>query len=322
MDLVSKPRTVFWEALFFGLDSPLKKFFASTSINFGLQVCAPQNAFENHVLKVKAVTKYSRGALTEFREFGQLLAYCYHFGIQDLHWQNILLTSTGPQVIDVEQVFSDLLLPNQTLMLPTEDLLKASAAINLITELDLENIGTDYAAELVAGFNEISYLIWNKASPINEELDALSATIQITPNRVFFRRTKDYVEYLQGTLQIQDLFEAERTQLERGDIPYFFMFIGGTETFVYTDASWATKVVQIPQMFLKFSSYAGFSPRELLQPKIIEARWARGSLYLMHKLKTLTAAQVKGDGFRLEAENACYRFCGPSQSFSMPKSSH
>lgn len=247
--------------------------------------------------------------------FGELLAYCYHFGIQDIHWQNILVGERDLQVIDVEQVFSDLMLPNQTLMLPTENLLRASAAINLLTPDDLELFDQAGASELFEGFNHISDLIWSSQAQIQECFERFMPQILETPNRVFFRRTKDYVEHLNGTQKLTDLFDEEQRQIDRGDVPYFFMMIGGSEIYSYADKNWAQNVVDVPVLFQKYSNYASYLPQMILQEPVIEAKWARGALYLLHKLSALAGKTFRTQNCAVGSDGNRFRFDGPTQSF-------
>jgi len=131
-----KPRPVYWERLFFGVDSPLASFFGKGGAEF-----QPKHALFNLETEIDAdFTGLSREVLSvpasvernHFYSFGVLLAYCYVFGVRDLHRHNILRTATHLQVVDAEVVLVKLLLPNETLLLPFKDIGAELASVSLL----------------------------------------------------------------------------------------------------------------------------------------------------------------------------------------------
>lgn len=101
-----------------------------------LELDSSKGLYENEMFAIEAVNRSFNH--TDFYRFGELLAYAYYFGIQDLHKDNLLLTNGGIQVIDVEQAFSELLLPNHSLLLPLKKTVNWSAGLNVLTSLQIE----------------------------------------------------------------------------------------------------------------------------------------------------------------------------------------
>ena len=120
-----KPRTTHWEWLFFGKDSPLKKYFQTIghTNHFPLADCI----FNLEIEQMDDWFGYSRKVEAQsgvniseghFYSFGALLAYSFIFGIRDLHCGNLVMTSSHLQVVDVEVVLARLILPHESILLP------------------------------------------------------------------------------------------------------------------------------------------------------------------------------------------------------------
>src|ERR1017187_4327930 len=127
--LLPQPRTVFWEWLFFGKDSPLAEVFhglgengelplSSFLFNLEVEVTEEWLGYSKELLEEKV----DHLAPSHFYGFGILLAYTYIFGIRDLHRQNLILTKSHLQPVDVEVVLTKLVLPSETLLLPFKNM--------------------------------------------------------------------------------------------------------------------------------------------------------------------------------------------------------
>jgi len=305
-----KPRTIFWEMLFFGRNSPLKVPFSGTTIEFNLEQKYSRGPRESEVWAVDT-SGVPASMLDSFFSFGQLLAYCYFFGLQDMHKDNILRTSTGLQAIDVEQAFSDLLLPNQTLMLTPNKDINWSSALNLVTSRSVGHLERREAKALIDGFVALAGHLKKNLPTVIEIIASLNDDFRNQPIRVFFRGTREYTDAVSGGSQIVDALEEEMIQLARGDVPYFFTFLGRNKIYYYTTADWNYAEVRVPESFRKFVENCGCDPLVLLSAPSIEKRFARGLLFLSRKMRLLTNADLKWEGCGIERASEQLVFRSP-----------
>lgn len=226
--------------------------------------------------------------ISDYYAFGQLLAYCFYFGLQDIHKDNLLICRQGLQVVDVEQAFSDLILPNQTLLLPPNRHITWSAGLNLLTTLKIEQLVRPKAKILVEGFNDLTSIFINEHAAIRSVLLSSLKEFEQQPIRIFFRGTKEYAEDLLGETMIPNCIAEEKTQLDRGDIPYFFMFLGKRQVYFYSSEYWDVEEVKVPENFQKFITYTAKNPTEFFIQSNVEQQWARGMLFLAKKSPSLT----------------------------------
>ncbi|MCB9025356.1 MAG: hypothetical protein H6625_03490 [Bdellovibrionaceae bacterium] len=110
-----------------------------------------------------------------------------------------------------------------------------------------------------SGLNRFLTSIFNSISPIHfvygyiqnikmlNEIGVKLSQILLQENgkrpfisRLIFRKTMSYQKYLQGVSEPKDfripLFEDEKLQLDRGDVPYFFRYLNGDPTiYIYNE---------------------------------------------------------------------------------------
>jgi hypothetical protein len=274
-----------------------------------LELKSTSGFFLNSVAEIKSIVP-SLGD-NDFFSFGQLLAYCYYFGIQDLHKDNILWSQDGLQVIDAEQAFSELLLPNQTLMLPANREIIWSAALNLLKKSSLEHLSRSQARSLLDGFFELSILFIENISEITEILRQNIRDIKQQPIRIFFRGTREYVEALTRESIRGNFFDEETIQLSRGDVPYFFKFMGNESVFYYSSIDWEITKVKVPDGFQKFVSYCAKDPADLITEINVKQQWARGMLYLVKKLSALNSEDTHWPSCSIEKVDGQLEFTSP-----------
>ncbi|MCB0350122.1 MAG: DUF4135 domain-containing protein [Bdellovibrionales bacterium] len=311
-----KPRPIFWELFFFGANSPLKTLFTKMTIKMELVHATEQSTHDNKVVAINS----SKRPITpkDFYELGQLLGYCYYFGIQDIHKDNLLITNNGLQVVDVEQTFSDLLLPNQTLLLPTDKKLAWSAGLNALTQDPLELIPNTEAKALFDGYQSITEYFFNQLSGIRELLQAHESDFKNYPIRIFFRGTRDYANLLEKKTTIENLLPEENIQLERGDIPYFFKFINRNQVYYYTSESWEYKEVALPIDFIKYVDFCAKDPLDLFTNQRLENAWACGSLYLAKNLPTVPANKLKWETCAIDKTESYLSFTSKNLNMTTP----
>ncbi|MDD4976914.1 MAG: hypothetical protein PHY93_21355, partial [Bacteriovorax sp.] len=91
-------------------------------------------------------------------------------------------------------------------------------------------------------------------------------------------------------------------QLERGDIPYYFKFIGDSKLYAYKNPSGEYEAVTAPDEFLKGINRDASDPLELLAAsRLNNELLPTGSLFLLKKLlpKDFTGT-ISGSNFTAE----------------------
>lgn len=222
-----KPRPIYWEHLFFGQDSPIKKYFEAEgqfekSISeyiFNLEV----DVIDSWLGFSKAVTKPANLKISDehYYSFGCLLAYCFFFGIKDLHKFNLIPQENHLQVIDAEVVLTNLILPHETLLLPFKEISFDLCGLSLLTE-SIQSLTEEHKRFVFEGYLKMSSLIYKYQSEILETTKSQNLE---NPIRVILRNTREYRSHLLGDKKINDLLAEETEQISRGDIPYFFKYL-------------------------------------------------------------------------------------------------
>lgn len=222
-DWFRKPRTVYWEWFFFGKDSPLKPLFeagVNGQFRFSDYIFNLDTEISNQWL---GYSKRIHGSTTtpeasHFYSFGALLAYCYVFGIRDLHSGNLLMTPTHLQVIDAEVVLTRLVLPHETVLLPFKEVRWQKSGVGaLVSESQLSSENGEII--LSGYFDMFTHLIKNRSLLLKKFEGVTDLDI---PIRVLLRNTVDYKT-------AKDFLSEEFAQLLRNDIPYFFKRLGQKE---------------------------------------------------------------------------------------------
>jgi hypothetical protein len=221
-----KPRSVYWEWLFFGKDSPLKHLFNEVGKNgnrplsdyfFNLEVEMESNwsGFSKEVPTEKQIPTPEH-----FYSFGALIAYCYIFGIRDLHKQNLVITRTHLQPVDAEVVWTSLTLPHETLLLPFKTVGYEFAGIGALVN-SKEELTKEQVERIVLGYWDLFELI----SRQKNEIDKILASLDFSeiPVRVIIRNTSEYRDLLKTPPE--NTMPSEVEQLKRGDIPFYFKFV-------------------------------------------------------------------------------------------------
>lgn len=231
-----KPRTVFWEHLFFGKQSPLfpvlnKLSFSDGAFTLASLFCRLDISSSNEwrTGESEKIFETRNGDKDLFLKFGTLTGYATAFGLQDLHRENVLFDGTGPLPVDVEIAFSKIILPNETHLLSRQK--------DLTTPLSIaqEKWPFDEPAffELLDGFSKTVSFLSDNALELRSIIESEIAKYHPT-TRVLVRPTQFYREWLAGHGRDSSLSEEEIVQLERGDVPYFFKSLGDNSVYYFT----------------------------------------------------------------------------------------
>lgn len=264
-----KPRPVYWEWFFFGKNSPLRSIFGQRSMpainivevlfNLDVQFENGDCGISKQITEVNVVSEKSHAY-----GLGVLLAYCYLFGIRDLHKGNVIRNGTHLQVIDAEVVFSKLLLPNETLLLPFKDvsaqICAAQKSFGDITALDLENTKL-----VLNGYLDLLSVAREKHDQLVEVLKDHREKMLTVPIRHIMRNTANYRMWRENhALPTIAFCSDELIQIERGDVPYYFKFIGDTNLYAYTKPTGEYEAITAPVEFQKGINRDATDPCELL----------------------------------------------------------
>ncbi len=292
-----KPRSLYWEHLFFGQCSPIKSFFNSAVSNgdrpiseylFNLNVEVKNDwlGFSQEVSGDEIPV-----SIEHFYSFGVLVGYCYLLGIRDLHKYNLVVKKSHLQVIDAEVVLTNLILPNETILLPFREIPFDLSAVSLLCN-DLKKLSTYQIEKLFAGYFDVTTTILNSLDTIRSVLEHECQNQH--PARVIIKNTKQYRDYLMGNGSANDYLPEELDQLDRGDIPYFFKFVGQTKLHFLSEHGLVETVFNIPSDLERDVSRHSKSPALLLKSHAaVTKKVATGALYLRKALGSLAPIQLK-----------------------------
>jgi len=283
-----KPRPVYWEWLFFGRGSPLVPFFEKRNSRgwspggclFNLDVEMSLD-FVGSSKQVQADSSAAIG-LSHAYSLGVLLAYCYVFGIRDLHRHNLLATASHLQVVDAEAVLVRLLLPNETLLLPFKDVGPDLAAINHLSS-EPASLSADVVSAILLGYCDAFGCIGRNLSGLQRVFVKEKLTMSRVPIRHIMRDTVVYRRW-KTDVPVIPYCEEELAQLERGDIPYFFKFIGDPKLYCYTDNMGSFSQVPFPDDFRRAIARDATDPADLLNRDRIDQLLPTGLLFLAKQL--------------------------------------
>jgi hypothetical protein len=250
---VCKPRTLLWEWLMLGADSPLWRLLDEAAEHDGLGREAfgflPKLEFfrgEVERVRLKPLSDVSSsGRRSLARIVGRSVALFSWLGVSDLHWENLALGATdrGRVVfapLDIEMILGDLSLPTETKLLPDADpeyaaiCRHASGVRRVLPYLGKPVDAADLLAMAGAYHRTLTFLD-RHASTIADVFARLPG-LREAPIRVCLRGTDEYVR-ARSEPPWPPLLDAEAEQLARGDIPYFFRLYGRPGIHYYGDRS-------------------------------------------------------------------------------------
>lgn len=240
---IAKPRTLLWEWLVLGRDSPLRKVLGR-SFDF-----LPRLGFFRASGEVSRVELEHLGALKRegkrelARITGRAIALFSWLGVSDLHWENLVLGVDarggivfGP--LDVETILADLSLPTDTKLLPDADpeyaeLCRHSAGVRRVLPYLGKPVSAPLLVDMAGAYRATLAFLDGHASEIARVFERVPH-LRDTPIRVLLRATGDYVRARTEPVW-PPLLDAESEQLVRGDIPYFFRLLGRPGIRYFTD---------------------------------------------------------------------------------------
>lgn len=256
--VVHKPRTLFWEWLFLGANSPLRRLLRRAAAESGapdsfdflpeLAFARPRSRSGGTVerLRLSPLPRLSRARRRELAEVvGRALALFGWFGVADLHWENLALGANGEgrlvfAPLDIEIVLDDLASPTETKLLPDADpeyaeLNRHACGVRRVLPYLGKPVDVGDLLAMASAYDRTLALLDREARAIGKLLSGLPA-LHEAPIRVLLRGTGDYVRARTEPVW-PPLLDAETEQLARGDIPYFFRLYGQRGIHYYRDAA-------------------------------------------------------------------------------------
>ena len=315
--LFFKPRTVVWERLLFSKSSELlvrvKQSGNCSHPNRGTLPAVSKylGLFEESIFGLEVIEQGHSGGFAKqvsddslaprlrsesellLMRAGFLLAYCYVCGVQDLHRGNVLVSHVQGQgrlqVVDAEVVFSDLTLPNETLLLPFRNNVLPKTGFGALLEASGKgSFNSSELKQIVSGYVSGMHFMHDAAPLLNEAIGAQMASLADIPIRAILRPTREYAKYLNqvsASALPSTWLEAERWQFSRNDIPYFFKFLGRPEVYQYTSPDLDYRHVRLAPELEALAAKVACLPEGLLERDRIKHKlFAPGLLLVLRKL--------------------------------------
>jgi hypothetical protein len=245
---VEKPRSVFWEWLVLGRESPLRRllmreaerdalgagaFDFLPALRFGRSRSGVGGWVERvELAPLGRLAQGEKGALAGVT--GRLLALSAWLGIADLHWENLVLGRGGRgelvfAPLDIEIMLSELSLPTETKLLPDADpeivaVCRHAAGVRRVLPFLGKPVAGPELVRMAAAYRTTLAFLGRHSIAIAGAIEGAPG-FRAAPIRVCLRGTGDYV-LAESAPPWPPLLDAELEQLERGDIPYFFRLYG------------------------------------------------------------------------------------------------
>lgn len=249
---IHKPRTVYWEKLFLGIDSAFVARIGEMSARAGVR--SPLAPFPR--LRFSA-ERGGQGGWVERLELGQPHAGVFDaesfmgigaaigsalwFGLTDLHADNVAFgTDAGGRLvfgpIDIECVMDQCYLPMQAQLIPAAGMREVDGGLCRLRSLIHEYAAHELVAALCAGFLEAVDFYDKADGELKSAFESAETAEQ--PIRLILRNTREYYALARSAGGFADgapLEETERRQLDRGDIPYFFRRFDSSEVLYFAE---------------------------------------------------------------------------------------
>jgi len=235
---IRKPRSTFWEELFFSDKSEFRPFLDVVLGDEPVIRCLPRIRYHKsshqsgynlvETVKVRSYDPEDHGLEYILEAWGGLLAFASWFGMGDLHANNVFFgkcTKSGRLIlmpVDIEVIFSGYAHPIQTGMIPAQSHHIPLFGFRKISGI-LERMTAKESLGISLGYLRTLEKLGNHGETISSKLLSIKG-IKNAPIRIIPRNTGAYRDMLQFP-EMRNSLKAHRSEVEqllRGDIPYFF----------------------------------------------------------------------------------------------------
>ncbi len=249
---IFKPRPLIWEWILLSEKSQFRQAFEDINLKSPILVSnfLPLVKFSQGDLfksgyqelvtsSVKPLTYVSKeDQLALCLASGQFLALATWLGIEDLHYENIVVGKCGSEIklgpIDIECILSTLKSPMSTSLIPSEKRRDIkNCGLQRILPFLARPLKSEFILACLFGYVEQLRLISENQNTLLRSLRNLKGINQV-PIRFLFRGTFQYVRWLRKQKnKDRPMIEGELVQLRRGDIPYFFRTLSESKRVCY-----------------------------------------------------------------------------------------
>lgn len=268
---IFKPRPLFLEKLFLSSNEftkDIEKFFEENLVQSPFAVL-PQLQFgandiyqEGTVEVLKLEPFKGRIEFSDFESVGAVVATCVWFGLGDLHCDNLLVGNLKKEKrfvftpVDIECAFENLRSPSEAFLVPGllpkefSGLWPFLKACQKAKTLNLKNI-----TALVLGYYRAIEIFEKYRKQIESKLissiDLARARVRVVP-----RDTKIYRSYFNSDV---DLFDCEKEQLKRSEIPYYFKYLNSSQIYYHGEVGEKRALIQNHQKGVSYPEIRLFS---------------------------------------------------------------
>lgn len=306
-DYFKKYRSLFWENLFLGAQSPLRSIIGNVLGDecaqgaMGLHFAQPEHPHLGFAEKFQGFQHLAEIPKTPwyYRTVGKQVAYFSVFGVSDILLENIKIHAQGIQLIDLECLFDYNLCLEEMALLPYPDT-EFNGKYGLfpfLFRVGDSNLVGHFACGLIEGILTLKYHQEIILKTLQKEISNHSAPI---PIRVLLRSTAIYDLYLsEGLTPLHPFIPSERQQLERGEIPYFFKYIGEPLIRFYKNEEYENETADLSLLTTGFiTARSGCDPAHILSEIRLDVMLKRA----LRSLRHWTAIGTKHT-FSYESEN-------------------
>ncbi len=235
---IQKPRSTFWEELFYSEKSEFRPFLEAVLGEEPVIRCLPKIRYQKpsrqpdyrlvEAVKVRAFDPDDHGLEYILEAWGGLLALASWFGMGDLHANNVFFgkcSKSGRLIlmpVDIEVIFSRYAHPIQAGLLPAQKHHVPLFGFRKISGI-LERMTAKESLGIVFGYLRTLEKLGKQGKEISAKLLSIKG-IKNAPIRIIPRNTGAYRDMLKFPEMREELkaHPSEVEQLARGDIPYFF----------------------------------------------------------------------------------------------------
>jgi hypothetical protein len=319
-----KPRPILWESLFQALKAdhatcealhflrlfPRLTFFFSDDGRFSGRV---EGFDESNHSPVEIVDPQRF-----WTALGSFIAFVTWMGVSDLHAENLaysqgLEEGKSPFLVlyDVEFVLEKMLLPSQSFLFSEPNFPMCPGGLGrLESKMSVQEVGL-----VLAGYLESLMSLRGPVGAFLAELVFQKPYLQC-PVRVSLKSTHAYANWLRTGFPatVQSFLPEEVSQLEQGDIPYFYRFPSSADLYYWRGEEPVKVVHQVDIDRLHTS------PESLLDPTLLQKRVSFGAAQLASKLASEPFFRIAGETFELVSEEQWFFVSTVVGTFKIRKS--
>ena len=317
---IYKPRTTFWEHMFLDKTSSFRSFLRK-SVTPELDGTLGHIAVTNGIDGTTGVTSvFSRTPATInpdwLFKYGVLLAFCSSFGITDLHKHNALTHGLGIQIVDIECVFWNLVLPSETLLLPMNQKDLPRTVLGDMGLQALNQLSASSVAQILVGVDHFFDSLLICRSTLSNYLMGLGSLVN-KPIRILANTTETYNRFLKAPHSDHLFFTEEIEQLRRKDVPYFFGHIGCRKIYFFSKPGFPTEVLSQHGPLLKKTQRAFCPPHQLFTFERLASLRKSVVAEVVARLLDLKSGRFKSNHLQLYVENGYIKILSKSYSIQV-----